>query len=649
MKRVVILGAGYGGVLTAKKLAKKIKKQGLSNEIEITIIDKNPFHTMLTELHEVACQRVDEDSIKISLSKVFAGRKVNVVLDEIQNIDYDKKRLTGKCSSYDYDYLVLASGSKPTYFGVEGAKENTFPLWSYKDAIRLREHIPEMFRQASCELDPDKRRELLTFFVVGAGFTGVEMAGELAELVPSLCEKYEIDRKDVRLVNVDVLERSCMIFPPRLSNKVEARLAKMHVDVMLKTNIVKVTENSIDYKKGDKIISERTSTVVWAAGVEASDISSAGSKKIGQGARGRIQTDAQLRAVNNKSIYAAGDNISYIPEGEKTPVPQMVENCEQSADVIANNLMSDLLGKNEYEDYKPQFHGVMVCVGGRYGVAHVGLPGKFFSLASFFAMFAKHFINIIYFIQVLGFNKIASYVYHEFLTIRNKRSFVGGYFSNRSASFMLVPLRMYLGIFWIVEGFKKINQGWFSTYKLYDFINSANQFFNGILNPGTSDAVTAATSEAATTTVAASAGTVLINFNILNLVRIIYVHASDYAIKVQVGLVDLFTNKLLLRNNGVNGLSGFLQIFIVVSEILIGLALIGGLFTTISSAYSLVLQMLFLTTTGIYMATWWMVFASIAMMFGAGRVFSLDYYVMPFLKSKWKKLKFVRKWYIYND
>lgn len=155
MKKVVIVGAGYAGILTAKKLAKSLKKRG---EAHITIIDKNPFHTMLTELHEVAAGRVDEDSIKIGLDKVFAGRKVEVRLDTVTELDFKAKIVRGKEASYEYDYLVIASGSRPAFYGVPGVEEHSFKLWSYEDAVILKDRILEMFRKAAVEKNPDKMK-----------------------------------------------------------------------------------------------------------------------------------------------------------------------------------------------------------------------------------------------------------------------------------------------------------------------------------------------------------------------------------------------------------------------------------------------------------------------------------------------------------
>lgn len=682
-KRIVIVGAGYAGILTAKKLAKKFKKQ---DDVSITIIDKHSFHTMLTELHEVAAGRVDEDSIKISLKKVFTGRKVNVKLDTVTAIDFDKKLVKGANESYPYDFLVLAAGSKPNFFGVTGADKYSFKLWSYEDAVILKNQIETSFRKAMSEPNEEERRRLLTFWVVGAGFTGIEMIGELAEYVPVLCEKFGIDRNEVSLYDVDGLSRVIPNMTEKLSAKVEKRLKKMGVNVVLNSFVAEVGPDYISLKQNGNIVSYKAGTVIWAAGIQSADITQSTGHYLEMVKGGRIQVDPYLRSTKNKDVYVIGDNMFYIPEGEQAPVPQMVENCEKSSDVAARNIACAVNGEGEMTEYKPKFHGVMVSIGGRYGVCYLGRPGHFFSLPSFFAMFIKHFINIIYFVQVAGWNKVFSYMKHEFFTIRNCRSFVGGHFSNRTPSFLLVPLRIWLGAVWLFEGIMKVVEGWFSKPMLTSFFNGANSWYDRIIN-GTaapdagSSATTAAAgligravsfvsskagaialaadaSSGATPSVAAntaeSAGTVIINWNILGLFKILFVSGkdlasstlSDYAIRLDVPLMNWFLRKCILPADGIQLA---MQIFIVLAEILIGLALIGGLFTTPAAAFSLILQFMFLCTTGLYLGNSWMVFAGIVVLIGAGRSLGLDYYAMPALKKWWKKLPFIRKWYIYND
>ena len=263
--KIVIVGAGYAGILTAKKLANRFRK---NRDVSITIIDKNPFHTMLTELHEVAAGRVDESGIRISLKRVFAGRDVDVRQDLVTEIDFEKRTVIGSNERYEYDYLVLCAGSKPTYFGVSGAEEHAYTLWSYEDAILLKDRIPDMFRKAAGELDEEEKKRLLTFHVVGAGFTGVEMAGELAEYVPVLCDRYEIERELVSVSVIDVLDRTVPTLPPKLSAKVERRLKKMGVRVLLNTRVVSIGEDFIEFGNGEDTTHERTGTVI-AAGIEA--------------------------------------------------------------------------------------------------------------------------------------------------------------------------------------------------------------------------------------------------------------------------------------------------------------------------------------------------------------------------------------------
>lgn len=638
-KNIIILGAGYSGILTAKKLAKRLKNH---QEIKITLIDKKSYHTMLTELHEVAANRVEEDSIRISLNRIFEGRNVDVQIDTITEIDYEKQQLTGKTKNYRYDYLVLASGSQPTFFGIEGAQEFAYKLWSYEDAVNLKGHIFEMFTKALQETDPAKKEKLLSFYVLGAGFTGVEMAGELAEWVPILCKEFEIDRELVKISLVDMLDRVVPNLSVELSEKAKRRLEKMGVTVMLNTAITNIGEDFIGLKQGDQYLELPTNCVIWAAGIESSDIANK-AVQLNQIGRGRIKTDEFLRAEGRNDVFIAGDNIFFIPEGQTTPVPQMVENCEQSADTIAHNLYTAITETGEMERYVPKFHGVMVSIGGRYGISYVGTEKKKFALPSFFSQFVKHFINIIYFIQILGWNKVFSYIRHEFFTVRNCRSFVGGHFSNRTPSFLMVPLRIFLGAFWVYEGVKKVNEGWLYTPKLTPFFQGANDLYDYIINAGSGEAISSATVVGQGAEVA---GNLLINWNILGLFRIILIQTTDIAIKLEVGLMDWFTSSVILSSESSEV---FFQSVIVYSEILVGILLILGLFTTISALYSIVLQGMFVTTTGLYLSTWWMIFAAIAVIIGGGRVFGLDYYVMPWLKEHYKHIKLVRKLYIYHD
>lgn len=251
-----------------------------------------------------------------------------------------------------------------------------------------------------------------------------------------------------------------------------------------------------------------------------------------------------------------------------------------------------------------------------------------------------------------------------------------------------MPLRVFLGAVWVFEGVKKILEGWFLTPKLTGFFKGANAWYDGILNgiPGgavdgtsaataaavveqTVDAVSSATAavgvaadavSSATPAVegaaeaAASVGTVIMNLNFLGLFRAIFVSGkelinstlSDFALKLEVPLVNSFIDNLVLPSDS---FQMFMQIFIVIAEILIGLALIGGLFTTPASAASLILQAMFVMTTGLYLSTFWMVFAAIALLIGAGRTLGLDYWVMPDLKRRWKNIGWVKKWYLYHD
>ena len=134
MKRIVILGGGYGGITAAKKLGRIFRK---NSDIEITLIDKNTYHTLMTELHEVAGSRVDPDSVMISYDRIFTGSHINIVTDVITSLDTEKKQLVSAKAVYPYDYLIIGTGGAPEFFDIQGIQENSFSLWSLEDAIRI--------------------------------------------------------------------------------------------------------------------------------------------------------------------------------------------------------------------------------------------------------------------------------------------------------------------------------------------------------------------------------------------------------------------------------------------------------------------------------------------------------------------------------
>ncbi|MCL2558578.1 MAG: FAD-dependent oxidoreductase, partial [Treponema sp.] len=453
-----------------------------------------------------------------------------------------------------------------------------------------------------------------------AGFTGVEMAGELAEFVPVACEKFGIDPATVKVNLLDALSRIMPIIPKKVTDKAMRRFEKMGVDVKLETKITGLSDGGIEYEVGGKKVVDSSRTVIWSAGTECSDIALAsGELGLEPKTRGRIRTDKFLRSENDKNVYVAGDNMFYIPEGSSTAVPQMVENCEHCAKVIATNIMSEAAGEQPQSEYKPSFHGVMVSIGGRYASAYVGTSAFSISLASFIAMLSKHVVNMIYFVQVLGWNKVGAYIYAEFFTVRNRRSFVGGHFSNRTPSFLLMPLRVFMGMFFVYYAYKRFTLGWLGTDMLGPYFES----LRGVFRPS------------------------LFEFQLWNQFRFSLFVLDGYVNAwFQTTPFSWFVQTFVIASDAQ---IMFWQWAIVLTTLLVGLALAAGWFTTLASLYVVFYSIVYVLSSGLSLVYMWMPFAGIAMMFSGGKVLAFDYYFMPWLKKKWRKIGWVKKWYLFND
>lgn len=616
-KKVLIVGAGYAGIEAALTLNKKKKK----DNIEITLIDKNPYHTLLTELHEVAGNRISEEGIRIPLASIFKYTDVKLVMDEVKHFDFDNNKVSSENKTYDYDYLVTAMGSTPNYFDIPGLDEHTFTLWSFDDAVRIREHIKKCFILASQEKDETERKRLLTFVVSGAGFTGVEMIGELGIWVKSLCKEHKIPRKDVRLIIVDMLSRILNTLGEKNAAKAHKYLEKkLKVEVMLDTRITSATDHSLVYEGGEI----QTRTVIWCAGIKACD--DAEKCDIERANRqNRAKVDEFCR-TEYKNVYAVGD-FGGLADEDGRPYAAMVENAIQTAHGAAENILNDIRGK-EQKKVSVKFHGTMVSVGNYFCVSEI--MGK--SLPVWLSIVMKFLVNIHYLWEITGFRGISRYLYHEVLERRQRKILVEKHWSTRIQAWWLTPLRLFLGGMWLYEGLVKVADGWFSSPKLAAFLGMAN------------DATSAATPTAAFVTKIDEVfriKTGIINFFIETETRIAggediiaqhfsrleFFHFGDF------NLVPWFLRNIVLANDGV---AMFFQVLVVVLEILVGLMLLGGALTFIGSFISLSLIVMFMSSTGLYEKSWWMLFASIAIMGGAGRAFGLDYYLIPYLNNVWE-------------
>jgi len=575
--RVVVFGAGYAGIETALTLYKKKKKE---DNVEITIIDKNPYHTLLTELHEVAGNRIDDEGVIVPLRDIFKYTDVKVVQDEVSTINFEEKAVISPSDKYEYDYLVIAAGSEPNYYGIEGLKEHSFSLWSYDDAIKIREHIKDCFVKASQEKDNKKKKSLLTFTVGGGGFTGVETIGEIAQWTRILCKEYGIDRSDVKLVLIEALPKILSVLndEKNIEKSMNYLTQKLKVNVMVNAAVTSVSDGKVNLKSGEVV---ETNTFIWTAGVKASCITSEIDVKQVKACRIQVNEYAETQYPN---VYAIGDVSAFISEGHT--LPALVEAALQTGSGAALNILSTIRGK-EKQKLAPKLHGVMVCIGSMFAVSE--LMGK--SLPVWLSIIMKYLVNVHYLFGIGGFELVFKYLKHEVLHKRHRKMLIEEHYSQPTRAMWLVPIRLFLGYSWLMEGIAKVNEGWLTT---------------AMLAGKATDADTSAS-------VTETGGKVF---------RIVADHTPGW----YAWIADNFVvpNAMLF------------QTLIVLTEIGIGLALISGTFTFLSGIVALGLNFNFLLSTGLYATSWWYIPAALCMLGGAGRAFGVDYYLMPYLMKQWR-------------
>lgn len=356
--RVVVAGAGFGGLWTARGLAWA--------DVDVVLVDRNNYHTFFPLLYQVAAAELGPADIAYPVRSIFRrAPNVEVRMARVVGLDLESRHLLTSLGPMAYDVLVLALGSVPHYFGVQGADEHAFPLRWMEDAIPLRHHILTRFELAAATGDPLVRRRLLTFAVVGGGPTGVEYSGALAELVygPLLRDFPAIDPDEISVVLLEAMDRLLSGMPDHLGAYALARLRRRRVKVRLGVRVEEVLDGSVRLRGGETV---STDTVVWTAGVQGDP--EIGDWGLPMAPGRRVRVDEYLRVAGRSDVYVVGD-LAWSEHGG-TPLPQVAQVAIQGGRSVARNVRRSIAGR-PLEPFRYRDLGMLAVIGRNAAVAHV--------------------------------------------------------------------------------------------------------------------------------------------------------------------------------------------------------------------------------------------------------------------------------------
>jgi NADH:ubiquinone reductase (H+-translocating) len=371
--RVIVLGAGFAGLTATMRLARE--------PVDVTVIDRHNYHLFQPLLYQVATAALSPADIAAPIRGILAKLpNVSVLLDTITDIDRQAREvhtLSGR--GIDYDYLVVATGATHNYFGNDHWQKIAPGLKRIEDATELRRRILLAFERAEMEEDPDRRKALMTFVIVGGGPTGVEMAGAVAELTRfTLARDFRrIKPENARVLLVDANDRVLRPFPEKLSKKACNSLAGMGVKLVLNSRVDGMDENCV--RIGDEIIP--TETVIWSAGVKASP---AGNwLDVETDRSGRIEVDEHLRLPGDERVFVLGDVAAHTnPDG--TPTPGLAPAAKQQGRYAARALAALRAGRELRQPFRYRDYGQLATIGRHSAVVNLrgwrisGWPGWWF-------------------------------------------------------------------------------------------------------------------------------------------------------------------------------------------------------------------------------------------------------------------------------
>ena len=366
---IVIIGAGFGGLEAAKRLAKA--------QVQITLIDKRNYHLFQPLLYQVAIAGLSPVQIAYPVRAIFRRQKnLDFLMGEVTNIDFKARQVKTEHKILDYDYLIISAGSRTNFFGMQSIEENGHDMKTISNAVATRNHLLKMFEKASRETDEDARRAMLTFVVVGGGPTGVESAGALAELIHLVLTKDypHMNLKDARVI---LLEASNHLMPNVYPRNLQAATLKLlrrkRVSIRLKTKVAGFDGQHVELTNSEPIASQ---TIIWTAGVRVAELLD--TLEVEKRAGGRILIKPTLQLPGYSEVYVVGD-AAYLEDENGQPLSLLATVAQQQAKHAADNIHRELRERPPTPfTYKDP--GLLATIGRNaavariWGVSFSGLP-----------------------------------------------------------------------------------------------------------------------------------------------------------------------------------------------------------------------------------------------------------------------------------
>jgi NADH dehydrogenase len=415
---VVVIGGGFGGLATARALAKA--------PVSVTLIDRRNHHLFQPLLYQVATAALNPGDIAYPIRAAFAGkRNVRVLLATATSIDVGARRVVLDDGALDYDYLVVATGATHSYFGRDDWATAAPGLKSIEDALEIRRRIFLAYEAAERESDPAAQREWLTFAVVGAGPTGVELAGALGEIgLQTLAHDFRtIDPTEVRVVLFEGRDRILGTYPAKLSAAAQRALERRHVDVRLGSKVIAIDAAGVTVEAQGQQERIGARTVLWAAGVRASSL--AASLGAPRDPSGRVEVLPDLSIPGHPEVFVIGD-LAKMTMADGSPVPGVAQGALQGGRHVAKLIAAELGGGGGAMATRPAFRyhdkGNMATV----GRAEAVIVTKHFARAGLLAWLLWWVVHIAF---LIGFRNRLLMMFHwgwSWLTFRRGARLITG-------------------------------------------------------------------------------------------------------------------------------------------------------------------------------------------------------------------------------